>query len=400
MRALSRNDNFKLRHINLSDHYGNKITYLRDNIMKTLSIVSVLAILLGTTPLALSQNDTGATQPEPGSTYEYVELSKLGDPAEVLEVKVGTRQPLQAGEVRVQVLAAPIHPSNLLQIAGNYGVDPALPSIPGNEGVGRVVEVSPDVTHLAVGQLVLLAGVGTWRDEVVSAPTSFIPLPDLGEPSTDVIEQLSMAVVNPLAALLMLTSFVELEEGDWLVQSAANSAVGGYVIQLAKQRGVKTINVVRREGLADELMAMGADVVLIDGPDLAEQIATAAGNEPVSLAIDAVGGATFTRLTNSLGFGGTVVAYGALSGKPATLYTPITIFNDIRIRGFWLSKWFETASMQEKQAAFGQVIPLIAGGVLKSSVDSRFTVSEIKDAVSRAAQGGRNGKVLIVPNRN
>ena len=368
--------------------------------MKSFSIVSFFAIVLSTTPLALSQNDTGATLQEPGSTYRYIELNELGDPAEVLEVKVGTRQPLQAGEVRVQVLAAPIHPANLLQIAGNYGVDPALPSTPGGEGVGQVLEVSPEVTHLSVGQLVLLAGIGTWRDELVADSSSIIPLPDLGEPSMEVIEQLSMTVVNPLAALLMLNSFVELEEGDWLVQSAANSAVGGYIIQLAKQRGLKTINVVRREGLANELTALGADVVLIDGPDLAAQIAAAAGNEPVSLAIDAVGGDTFTRLTNSLGYGGTVVAYGALSGKPATLYTPITIFNDVRVRGFWLSKWFETASMQDKQAAFGEVIPLVAGGVLKANVDSRFTVSEIKEAVTRAAQGGRNGKVLIVPKRN
>tara|TARA_B110000503_G_scaffold34839_1_gene56822 strand:- start:22799 stop:23920 length:1122 start_codon:yes stop_codon:yes gene_type:complete len=368
--------------------------------MKTFSIVALLAITLGTTPFALAQNETGATQPESEATFEYVELNALGDPAEVLEVKVGTRLPLQAGEVRVQVLATPIHPSDLLQIAGNYGVAPALPSTPGHEGVGQVLEVSAGVSNLTVGQLVLLAGGGTWRDEMVAASTNFIPLPGLGEPSTALIEQLSMAVVNPLTALLILTSFVELEEGDWLVQSAANSAVGGYIIQLAKQRGLKTINVVRRDGLADKLMAMGADVVLIDGPDLAAQIAAAAGNEPVALAIDAVGGDTFTRLSNSLGYGGTVVAYGALSGKPATLYTAITIFNDLRIRGFWLSKWFETTSMEEKQAAIGQVIPLVASGVLKAEVDSRFSVGEIKNAVSRAAQSGRNGKVLIVPGKN
>ena len=82
---------------------------------------------------------------------------------------------------------------------------------------------------------------------------------------------------------------------------------------------MKTINVVRREGLAEQLRAIGADVVLTDGPYLAKQIANAAGSDPVSLAIDAVGGDTFTRLAQSLGFGGTVVAYGALSGKPATL---------------------------------------------------------------------------------
>ena len=93
-----------------------------------------------------------------------------------------------------------------------------------------------------------------------------------------VIEQLAMSAVNPLTALLMLNSFTDLEAGQWIVQSAANSAVGGYVIQLAKQRGIKTVNVVRREGLAEDLMAKGADVVLIDGPDLAAQIALATDN--------------------------------------------------------------------------------------------------------------------------
>ncbi|TDG14673.1 alcohol dehydrogenase [Seongchinamella unica] len=366
--------------------------------MKTLSTVSILIFFLGAVSLALAGNSSGAGQQDGGAKLKYVEFSQLGNPAEVLVVKVDAPRSLKNGEIRVRVLATPIHPSNLLQIAGKYGVEPALPSTPGSEGVGRVVETSAEVTNLVVGQLVLLAGGGTWRDEIVAPAANFIPLPDLGSPSTAVIEQLSMTTVNPLTALLMLTSFVELEEGDWLVQSAANSAVGGYVIQLAKQRGIKTVNVVRREGLAEEMMSKGADVVLIDGPDLADQIASATGNAPVSLAIDAVGGETFTRLAKSLGHGGTLVAYGVLSGKPATLNTAITIFNDIRIRGFWLSKWFETAGMKEKQAAFGEIIPLIASGALKADVDSRFTVDEIKQAVSRAAQRGRNGKVLIVPN--
>ena len=171
----------------------------------------------------------------------------------------------------------------------------------------------------------------------------------------------------------------------------------GRAQQTAKQRGIKTINVVRREGLADELLAKGGDVVLIDGPDLAEKIARAAGKEPVALALDAVGGDTYTRLMNSLGYGGTIVAYGMLSGKPATLNTGMTIFKDIRNRGFWLQKWYENATLEEKQAAFGKIIPLIATGVLKADVDSRFTVDNIKAAVTRAGEGGRNGKVLIVP---
>ena len=105
---------------------------------------------------------------------------------------------------------------------------------------------------------------------------------------------------------------------------------------------------VRREGLDEELYAKGGDVVLIDGPDLAEQIAHATGGEPVALALDPVGGDTYTRLTNSLGDGGTIVAYGMLSGKPASLNTGMAIFKDTRNRSFWLAKWYESATLQEK----------------------------------------------------
>ncbi len=366
--------------------------------MKKLSIVSILTLFLGVIPFAIASNSNDTAPQAAESTFKYVELNKIGDPAVVLEVKEKLSRALENGEIRIKVLAAPIHPSNLLQIAGNYGTAAVLPSTPGSEGVGKVVEISSAVTHLTVGQLVLLPGVGTWREEIVASAASVIPLPDLGKPSAEVIEQLSMTAINPLSALLMLTSYVELNEGDWIVQSASNSAVGGYVIQLAKQRGIKTVNVVRREGLADDLMSKGADIVLIDGPDLAEQIANATNGAPVSLAIDAVGGETFTRLSESLGNGGTLVAYGAMSGKSPVLNTATTIFNDIRIRGFWLSKWFQTASTEEKQGAFGQIIPLVASGALKANVDSRFSVADIKQAVTRAAQRGRNGKVLVVPN--
>lgn len=359
------------------------------------SMLRTLTFMFGVTALTLA--GTSAAQEGGQPELKYIEFNQIGDPAEVLEVKFEAPRVLEAGEVRVKVLAAPIHPSVLLQISGNYGTSPTLPSVPGNEGVGRVVETSPAVTGLSEGQLVLLVGGSTWRDEIVAPATSFIPLPDMGVETPEMIEQLSMTAVNPISALLMLNNFVDLKKGDWIVHSAANSAVGGYIIQLAKQRGINTVNVVRREGLADDLMKKGANVVLIDGPDLAAKIAKATGGRPIALAIDAVGGETFPRLAQSLGNGGTLVSYGVLSGKPASFNPAMAIFNDIRIRGFWLSKWFEKAGAEEMQAAFGQVIPLIASGALKANVDSRFTVSEIKQAVTRAAQRGREGKVLIVP---
>ncbi|MEM7639725.1 MAG: zinc-dependent alcohol dehydrogenase family protein [Pseudomonadota bacterium] len=321
-----------------------------------------------------------------------IEFTELGQPADVLKLKpVADRAP-QAGEARVKVLATPIHPANLLQIAGQYAAAPDLPSIPGGEGVGEVVALGAGVDHLQVGQLVLLAGVGgTWRDEIVAPAAGFVPAPP-GD-----VEQLSMLAVNPMTAHLMLRDFADLNEGDWIIQSAANSAVGEMVIQLAAQRGIKTVNIVRREALVRPLTELGGTVVLVDGPDLVEQVRNATGGAEIKLALDCVGGDTYERMVETLGYSAPIVAYGSLSGKQPELSLRAIVTNDVRPRGFWLARWYETATAEKKQAALGALVPLIASGQIKTKVDSRYPLEEIADAVTRAAAGGRDGKVLLVP---
>ena len=109
--------------------------------MKKFSIASAVALLISAAPFVLAGNEVG-------STFKYVELNQIGDPAKVLEVKEGVSRSLKDGEIRVDVLAAPIHPSNTLQIAGKYLTLPVLPSTPGSEGVGRVVFAIKRTLHL------------------------------------------------------------------------------------------------------------------------------------------------------------------------------------------------------------------------------------------------------------
>ena len=87
------------------------------------------------------------------SKLKYIEFNEIGNPADVLNVKEERSRPLKSSEVRVRVLAVPIHPSDLLQISGNYGVEPILPFTPGKEGIGRVLETSSEVRHLKVGEI-------------------------------------------------------------------------------------------------------------------------------------------------------------------------------------------------------------------------------------------------------
>ena len=322
-----------------------------------------------------------------------IQHSEIGDPAAVLKVvDVDVPSP-GAGQVRVKVLATPIHPSNLLKVAGLYGVKPELPDNPGTEGVGEVVELGEGVDSLAVGQRVLLtAGVPTWTTQLVAPAAGLVPVPNEADP-----EQLSMLVINPMTAYLMLHTVAELKAGDWVVQSAANSAVGEYLIQLAKIAGFRTVNVVRRENVTDRLKALGADAVVVAGEELPKRIHQATGGEPTRLAIDAVAGDTLGALLASLGEGGTAVSYGAMSMQPAPVQPGSMIFNDLTLRGFWLSKWFKTASPADRQRAFGAMIPLVAGGQVKTQIDARFPLEQITEAVTRAAEAGRSGKVLLVP---
>lgn len=324
---------------------------------------------------------------------KVIELAELGNPAEVLKVKEVPSRPPGVGEARVRVLAAPIHPANLRQIAGRYGTKLHLPATPGAEGVGEVVELGDSVEQLALGQRVLLTGVGgTWRDELTAPATSLTPAPP-GD-----VEQLAMLTVNPMTAYLLLTRSTPLEEGDWIIQSAANSAVGEMVIQMAALRGIKTVNLVRSRNAFERLEALGGTVSLVDGPYLDDRVSEATNGASIKLALDCVGGETFEGLVDTVGYGAPIVSYGSINVERPRLNLSALTANDNVVRGFWLQKWYERSTPEERQEALSAVVPLISTGRVKTKIDSRFPLEEIRAAVIRAAADGRDGKVMLVPN--
>ncbi len=325
----------------------------------------------------------------PSIKAQYAERGS--DPHKLIQaVSFDTPEP-GPGEVLVDMLAAPINPSDLLTLTGDYGVLPDLPAIGGNEGVGKVSKLGPEVSGLEIGQIVLLPiGCGTWCSHLTAAARDLVPLPGQADPL-----QLAMLTINPPTAALLLSEVVDLEPGDWVIQNAANSAVGGYLVQLAAERGLKTVNVVRRASAVAAVKQQGGDLVLVDGPDLADQVAKATGKAKIRLAIDAVGGESTERLAACLASGGTVVNYGMMSGDPCQVSPGQLIFRGITLTGFWLASWFRQASQQQQQQLFGDLIGKIAAGKLSAPIAATYPLAQVSAAVLAASQGEREGKILL-----
>ena len=314
-----------------------------------------------------------------------------GNPADVLRIETRPWPTPAADEAVVKMSAAPINPADLNQIEGKYPVRPELPATPGFEGAGIVVESGAEVKGLTSGALVILPhNIGTWRDAVAVKTEHLVVVPDGIEPV-----QAAMLKINPLTAWRLLHDYVDLQKGDWLIQNAANSAAGRDVIHIAHELGYKTVNVVRRAELVDELRAEGGDVVLVDGDNLRDEVKSATEGASIRLGLNSVGGESALRLANCLAPGGTLVSFGAMSLQPLKIPTGLLIFKDLRFRGIWINKWYDHATPSERMAAFGPLFDMARRGLLKTKVEKTYPLSEVKAAVAHAAQGKRSGKIVF-----
>ena len=297
-----------------------------------------------------------------------------------------------AGEVVVKVVAATINPSDLLMITGKYGQLPALPARSGNEGVARVESLGLGVDSLQVGQLVLLpVGCGSWASHLLLKAEELVALPEADH------LQLAMLAVNPVSAALLLDQGPALQAGDWLIQNAANSAIGNCIIQLAKARGLQTINLVRRESALAETRAAGAEHVLVEGDNLPERVHAITAGAPLRFALDALAGAASEQLANCLSDGGLLLNHGMMSGENCQVSPRNLAFRNICLRGYWVGSWFASSTREAREQLFGQLAAAVVSGELHMPVAATYPLSQVKQAVAAAVAGERSGKILLIP---
>jgi NADPH:quinone reductase-like Zn-dependent oxidoreductase len=324
-------------------------------------------------------------------------FDRFGVPEEVLQVRDVPQPEPGAGSVRVRMVASPVNPSDLLVVRGEYGKLPALPATPGFEGVGVVDKSGGGVIALLRGLkpgkrvAVISAGGGAWAEFVVVPARQLVPLPDN---ISD--EQAASFFVNPASALAMTRYVLQVPAGEWLLQTAAGSALGRMVIRLGKHYGFRTINVVRRRGQAEDLQGAGADAVVCTADEsVPERVRALTDGQGVKYAIDAVGGSTGLAALQSLGAESRLLVYGTLSGEPIPLDPRQLMVGHKTVEGFWLSEWVRRQHALTMLSLFGAISGLMRAGVLTSDVGTTFPLDDIQKAVAQAGQPARQGKVLL-----
>ena len=322
-----------------------------------------------------------------------ISYAEFGDPAHVLhtiELPVPVPNP---HEVRVRMRYAPIHNHDLWTIRGSYGYKPPLPSLAGSEGLGIIEEIGEKVGHLQVGQRVVASGIqGTWADYFIAPAAQVVPLPN------SIPDEVGAQLIAMPLSTRMLLQFLDVKAGDWIVQNAANGAVGKTLAMLAKAHGVNTLNLVRREEVIPELTELGIDhVVAMTQPDWQSQVKALTDGQPIVRAVDSISGQAARDLLDLLSIGAVFVSFGAAKREPIPVLADDLIFRRISLKGFWGAQVSKEIDASTKKAMLNALLHLASTGDLQLPVDAIFSLEHIPQAMAAQNAPNRNGKVLFKP---
>lgn len=316
--------------------------------------------------------------------------SRFGDPATVLSVEERPLPEPGAGQVRIRMSMASIHNHDLLTVAGQYGIKPDLPAVAGTEAVGIVDALGEGVGHLRVGQRVAASGKGTWAEFYITNAATCVPLPEI------ISDEAGAQLISmPLSALTLL-DFIAAERGDWIIQNAANGAVGKALAMFAKPRGINIVNLVRRDEAVTELADLGIENVVSTGQaDWQDTVRAITGGAPIKAAIDGVGGKSSGDILSTVGENGLLVSFGMMSGEPMQISAGDLVFKQAIVKGFWLAKIAPTLAPEKLRSLVGEIVQGVASGAVTLTVSEVFSLDDVAKAAAAAGETARKGKVLI-----
>jgi len=337
--------------------------------------------------------------------YKVVELDNFGGTLQISSRKF--RSP-QKGEVIIKVICTTIHQADLFYIQGLYGSKQPkiMPTVPGIEGSGEIVYLGEDVDSYYQGKKCCFTansnheGVfeGAWAQYFYAEARNILVFGNEID-----YEKICFSFINPLTAVGFLDT-IEKTNQKAVAQNAANSTVGKMFIKFCKIRGIKTLNLVRKEDQIESLKTLGADYVIsTSNENWQKDFQEIANGFNIQYCFEAVGSEITGTIMSLLPPCSTIIHYGNLEeGKPCSnINSRDLIFYKKKLEGWWLSNWIEEVGQELFTQWVYFVITEISKGsdIFETKISKRFKLEEINIAKEFYFGGNMSlGKVIINPN--
>src|SRR5713101_10169084 len=296
--------------------------------------------------------------------FRAIVQSEYGAPEKVLRIAKRQLESDEVGvdDVLVKVIARPIHPGDIqiLSALPQGGPVEAIPEgtlrVPGLEGVGTILRLgaNPEVAkRFSEGQRVaFFPAKGTWEEYVVVRSNSLLPVPN------EIPDQIAaQMLINTITASVLIKAGhnslkTPITPPVYILQNAAASGVGRLLTQIAFDRGVRPIRLVRSLQSAEKLNSAlrGAPVISTSDSNWKKHVRDALEGHKLEVAFDALGGKAIDDLAEVVDEGATIINFGSLESNTGTNIFSLAP-NNVALKSIHIGSWFRL-SESEKQKDF------------------------------------------------
>lgn len=322
-------------------------------------------------------------------------LDRIGGP---LRARRGPRPEPGPGQVRIAVEHAGVSQADVTIRQGMYPVGAKLPFVLGYDLVGRVDALGPGVTGLVVGERVAAITVrGAYARYVCWDASDVFPVDGDVDPAKAVC-----LLLNYMTAYQLLHRAAKVRRGETVFVTSAAGGVGTAILELARIAGVRAIGSTST-GKLELVRSFGAEAVDRFQGDVDARV-RALCPDGVDVALDAVGGASFSRSYGLLRRGGRFVGYGFTSKMDSPLWGRVDTFArfgwfmlrpDGRKASFYGIMFRKRSHPEQFREDLRALFDLHRAGELDPIVADVLPLERAQEALERVERGEVRGKLVL-----
>ena len=321
-----------------------------------------------------------------------VRLQKTGEPEVIQLEEFDLPDPAQ-GEVTIRHTAIGLNFQDIYMRSGLYPLQ--IPSGLGNEAAGVVERVGPGVTDFKEGDRVCYASGPIF--DAYSTRRNFPAARLLHTPDGVKDEQAAAILLKGMTVEYLMHRCYPVKSGESVLFHAAAGGVGLLAGQWGKDLGARMIGVAGGADKCKLALANGYEVCLDrKSDDIAAKTKQLTDGRGVPVVFDSVGKYSFDASLNSLAPRGFFVSFGQTTGHP-----PAVLGSTLQKHG---SLYFTrptlvtyTSDTQEMRDSAAMVFDRLQRGVLKLSINQKYSLKDAARAHKDLQSGATSGSTVIIP---